>query len=439
MRKKEKKETDAFIRINFNNDPQMRRSRLHEIHWEGIYIESMTSLNYHRPSHKVIMTVTDPRRFDDGTSGTGIILFSPKLSTTDGSHAGGSDGEDEEDGERQAEATDTDGDTAMDGYDNGPLPDDPSGRPPQDPRWLLGECEVYNSIRLNTPNLVVNSARIAPSSHTGSLALLATNRGIIHLNPVNDSERFYSWVGPTPSWSSHGGNTSNNNSSSNSKNKARRWAQPPLPRDVLSADFHPTDPNIVFAGCRDGKFFRIDRRTRVYRDNANHGGRCDSGTWECYHHRSSVAHIRALDDYQILTAGPHNSMAVYDIRWMVDYEKGGVKEGGESHPVIRMHEYQNKVHIHIGLDVAMGVGATGGGIVAAAQDDGTVGVFSLRSGRKLRAGDLDRLRVPEDTGVVKTVQFARMPWERDPSLFVGAGSVVKKFSFGVDEEEDDDY
>lgn len=101
-------------------------------------------------------------------------------------------------------------------------------------------------------------------------------------------------------------------------------------------------------------------------------------------------------------------------------------------PVCTMHEYVNSAHINIGLDVTTLHG--GEAVVAAASSEGTVGVYSLRTGAKLRAGALDKLVLDGD--VSRCLHWASMPREKDPSLWVGAGNVVKKFSFGLDEGED---
>lgn len=127
-------------------------------------------------------------------------------------------------------------------------------------------------------------------------------------------------------------------------------------------------------------------------------------------------------------------MAVYDMRWM----DGVGRRGKDARPLVRMYEYQNQSHMHIGLDVLQNVaGGAGGGVVAAGMDDGTVGLFSLRTGKKLPAGALGGLKVP-DGGVVKSLQWEKMPWERDTSLWVGAGAMLKKYTYGVNKGEEDD-
>ncbi|KUI60657.1 hypothetical protein VP1G_07849 [Cytospora mali] len=180
---------------------------------------------------------------------------------------------------------------------------------------------------------------------------------------------------------------------------------------------------VFYAGCRDARMHRIDMRMPYW-----------EADWDWYRHHSAVAHVRTLDDNHILAAGPKSSMAIYDVRWG--------KKGKEAMPVVRFPEYRNAAHLQIGLDVTHDVGGVGGlgcgGVVAAAMDDGTVGIFSLRSGRKLKAGDVDDPeKLKAVNGVVKALQFEKMPWEKETSLFVGVGPVVKKFSFGVDDDDDE--
>lgn len=339
---------------------------------------------------------------DPGRFVSGVVTFSPKLS-------------DDVDTDHQDVGTDR----------HSELPADPPHRPlGGEPRWLLGECDVYNHYRLDDRVADVHSVSVAPASHPNSLMLLATNSGLLEFYQESDDHchcpRFID-MGP----------------------QHRN-------REVLSADFHPTNPNIVFAGRRDGKFFRIDRRTPDRRAEGEHGDWKTSSLTtgqDVYHGPSSVAHLRALDDHQLLAAGPTSSMAVYDVRWMKkvtdnnwDHKGKRPQQRGQGTtiPVVRMYEYTNMPHIDIGLDLAMNLGGTGGGVVAAGQDDGTVGLFSVRTGQKLRAGDIDRIKLSERQGVIKAIQFAAMPWEREMSLFIGVGSVVKKYSVGAGEEEDED-
>lgn len=356
--------TDKDGCINFNTDPFMRRSRLHELRQEHVLFSSVTSINYHSASHVILLTCTSPAANPrSGGHQESVLLFSPPISKHVHDHP----------------------------YASEPGPH---------PSWLLGENSIHQVLTHPNPSLAIRTARPAPPSHGGSVltALLATNEGLIR---VTGGERPLSHIMPPQ--------------------QATRGRPRPLPRDILTVDWHPSSPAVLFAGARDGTFFRADTR-------ASHWGR---GGWEWYRHCSSAAHIRAVDDHQLLAAGPRGAMAVYDLRWMEGWWRGR-----EARPVAMMAAYRNAARLDLGLDVAT-VGGGIGKIVAAGMDDGTVGVFSLRSGKRLKAGAVDTIKL-EEGAVAKCLQWEKMPWENDPSLWVTAGSEVRKFSFGLDRGEDGD-
>lgn len=387
--------TDKDGKVNFNGDPLMRRSRLYELRQETILFSNLSSINYHKASQQVLLTSTTAQAHEQSASRRAqVVIFSP-LSTS------------------HSDVITTNHAYA---HEQGPRPS-----------WLLGESESQLRLILPRPWLTIHTARLAPASHGSSAltALLATNDGLMR---VTDSENPVQWVTPPPP----------------SQQPTPRYnsEKPPWPRDSLAVDWHPTNPAIIFPGTRDGRFFRIDTRVNHWgqgqgQARGGDGGGGGGGGCEWFRHRSSVAHLRVVDDggNQLLAAGPRGAMAIYDLRWM----QGIKKRAKEVRPVVRMHSYKNAAHVHIGLDVAT-IGGGMGKVVAAGMDDGTVGVFSLRTGRKLRAGGLDdpgKMKLGDDA-VVKCLQWEKMPWENDPSLWVGAGPVVKKFSFGLDEDEDGD-
>ena len=190
--------------------------------------------------------------------------------------------------------------------------------------------------------------------------------------------------------------------------------------------------------------------------------RCPEREWMASYirHTSSVAHVKSTSEYEILAAGPMNAMAIYDVRFdrycnyspdttacgdrhPYPHNRGGSARGGTgggrtatpakgTTPVVEFPEYKNGPHLmQIGFDVLHGRDNSGVGIVAAAHDDGTVGLFSLRSGLKLRSPAVDGIRLPGTGNIVKSLMFQTLPGDVHPSLFVGQGSVVKKYSFGM--------
>lgn len=165
-------------------------------------------------------------------------------------------------------------------------------------------------------------------------------------------------------------------------------------------------------------------------------------SWEeqAIRHASSVAHVRSINEHQVLAAGPRSAMCVYDIRFRKEAAaaarpsdggggrrrtgRGGGAGRGAHRPLLTFPGFRNGAHIHFGLDVEPAMG-----VVAAAHDDGSVGVYSLRSGRRLACPPVDKVAVRG--GVVKGVMFQTLPRDRLPSLFLGEGANVCKYSFGV--------
>ncbi|KAK7748075.1 hypothetical protein SLS53_001327 [Cytospora paraplurivora] len=375
--------TDKNDQINFAITDEMRASNLGDMRAEAIHLDEITSMAYHKSSNSVIIAALSPSG-SNGAIQSQVCIFHP----------------------RPSEGLIEDRDSLW--YYRQEF----GGRKPA---WLLGACEHRLLFTSPVRGLTINSVRTFSKSPPGHLdGLLATSHGIMRLDGDNGTEDLR-WVTPEVL-----GRNYNHN----------------MPRHVFSVDYHPSSPGHVFyAGCRDGRIHRIDMRVPLRHDS----------DWDWWRHRSAVAHVRCLDDNQILAAGPINAMAIYDVRWG---SRRGPRSGGNSaqeasQPVVRFPGYKNNAHVKIGLDVTHDVGGVGGlgcgGVVAAGLDDGTVGVFSLRTGRRLGAGDVDDARKLRATagGVVKAIQFEKMPWERETSLFVGVGDVVKKFSFGVDDDEEE--
>lgn len=115
-------------------------------------------------------------------------------------------------------------------------------------------------------------------------------------------------------------------------------------------------------------------------------------------------------------------MALYDVRYLSSDPRG-------TKPLLYFNGHRNEAHFHIGWDVSPELN-----VVAAAQDNGTVKLFSLRSGRKLRCPAVEPIHT--DTPI-KALMFQRMPRERVSSLFVGEGPLLAKFSFGAVNLEDE--
>lgn len=323
--------TDANDRVVLDNGPSL--------HMEMICCPQMSSIKYHWPSHKMLLTSRAP---DHSCS---LYFFSPPLSALD------------------------------------------DGRP----LWLLGETNHYQRLsirhRLRDEWLVHQSTPAPPSSDL--LCVIGTNAGVLRVR----SNETMAWVAPQ---------------------------SPPkgddVPLDVLDQDFQQGNHNVLVAGGRQPRLWLTDMRAPDAR-------------WTHLAHASSLAHVRSVNQHQVLVAGARSAMALYDLRFLSGSGSGSGSGNGAA-PLVAFPAYRNEAYLHAGWDVCPALN-----VVAAAHDDGAVALFSLRSGRRLRPGPaLAALRT--DTPV-RALQFAQMPRERLPSLFVGEGPTVAKYSFGVLHLEDE--
>jgi hypothetical protein len=200
--------------------------------------------------------------------------------------------------------------------------------------------------------------------------------------------------------------------------------------ETLTVDFLAQNPaEVILAGTRGGHVCVLDLRSPP-----------DSWTRRAntFRHPKSVAHIRSVGDYGVLAAGPYSKMCIYDVRYLArprprlntsvsnDWTWNVRATAEATRPLVIFHEYRNMPFIQIGLDV-LTEGGYGKGLVAAAHDDGTVGVYSLQNGKRLAAGAVDGIHEPS---VVKSLMWSAFPGDRHPSLFVGEGGCVRKYSFG---------
>ena len=112
-------------------------------------------------------------------------------------------------------------------------------------------------------------------------------------------------------------------------------------------------------------------------------------------------------------------MALYDLRFTRTFRRDGSVD-----PVISFPAHSNQAHWQVGMDVHEKLA-----LVAAAQENGTVKLFSLRSGLLLPSPALEG--VTGDGSPVKAIMFKTVPGDKGPSLFVGEGAWVRKFTWGA--------
>ncbi|KAK4156682.1 plasma membrane ATPase [Chaetomidium leptoderma] len=172
---------------------------------------------------------------------------------------------------------------------------------------------------------------------------------------------------------------------------------PPWQGDILSVDF--LTPDIILAGTRCSHVCVLDLRA-------------PPSEWNTFRHTSSAAHVRSTTglQYEVLVAGP-----------------------------LEFPSYRNAAHIHTGLDVLTqqqqqqppgGYGGSAGrGIVATAHDDGTVGLYSLADGTPIVADGIQKAGSSRGAAVVQSMMWQTLPGDRHPSLFVGEGMRIRKYSF----------
>ncbi|KAL0940619.1 uncharacterized protein CTRU02_203382 [Colletotrichum truncatum] len=252
----------------------------------------------------------------------------------------------------------------------------PKSAPNDDrPLWLLDRANNLRHIAFNTGRRegVVNQTTPAPPSSSSLTCIIGTSYGLLKLT---SDERIH-WLGP------------------------QRPRPGPAEGDFFDQSFLPENPSVLLAGGRNRDVKLIDLRVKW-------------SEWESLP-AGPIAHLKAVNRHQFVTAGPRSRMAVFDIRYRRSKPNG-------TKPVVEFAAYRNEAHMHIGWDVDVA-----SGVVAAAHDDGSVGMYSLLSGRRLRcpAVDVIKARTP-----VKSLQFQTMPGRRHPSLFVGVGPNLKMFSVG---------
>jgi hypothetical protein len=227
-------------------------------------------------------------------------------------------------------------------------------------------------------------------------------------------------------------------------------AKAPNTRDILSIDFlHHRgcgmSPDVAFAGCRSGHIWTVDLRA-------------PAEAWLGLRQNSGPCHLRSLDENHILTAGPSNTMCIFDLRWLVKDmemapsvttrppkeppshskkrsreppEQKSREEGRRANPmrsstapVLTFPGFKNNAQMHFGLDVWHEYN-----IVAVAEDNGKVALYSTKTGTRLQSPAVDN--GVQANGTVRSLMFQTMPNDSHPSLFVGVGGDIKMFSWGL--------
>lgn len=223
------------------------------------------------------------------------------------------------------------------------------------------------------------------------ICAIGTSEGILGWN---DQRLQPVWVSPPG-----GAGPESNNNSSNNEHVG----------ETFSLDFLSRNRDILLAGGRSNRLWLLDLRLAAHQH-------------EWIRHRSSIAHVRSVNEHQVLAAGPRSALSLYDLRFRR-------ARPHRNHPLLTFPGYHNEAHMHIGFavaaDPAMGMAH---GVVAAAHDDGAVALYSLLDGRRLGCPAVDSWRAD---GPVRCLAFETLPRDTHPSLFVGRGPSIEKYSFGT--------
>jgi hypothetical protein len=315
--------------------------------------------------------------------------------------------------------------------------------PPAAPEgWRLLDRHFF----LDSSVSAIHALRLAPAG-SRLTCIAGTDTGIIQLQ-----DNKVTWLTPNPSLRRRPKQQQQQQQQRHRHNKSKQTLPnaggdlPPWQGDILSVDFlaHQNSTDLILAGTRSSHVCLLDLRVPPHEW---------SPQTNTFKHASSAAHVRSVGDYSVLVAGPRSAMALYDVRYLRQRQQQQQQEEEEqnSHkswrrnrwntnatlPLFTFPSYHNEAHIHTGLDVLTSPAGYGAcGIVAAAHSgdntnnngdgDGTVGLYSLRDGSRIPGGEVDGIRAP---AVVKSLVWQTLPGDRHPSLFVGEGSVVKKYSF----------
>ncbi|OPB39737.1 hypothetical protein A0O28_0095840 [Trichoderma guizhouense] len=316
------------------------------LHYEMIHCPQMSSIKYHQPTNKVLLTSKEPGR------GLSLCVFTPPMDTT----------------------------------------------PDQELHWILGEVDSYRNIMYNfsrNRSWGVNQSTPAPAS-SDLLCVVGTSRGIqrIHLDETP------SWITQTVQMDSPP------DYGVDAKIDYPGRKHHIGPQEIFSQDFQVGNHNILFAGGRQPRLWVTDLRA-------------PTAGWNFVKHGSSIAHVRSINPHQVLVAGLRNRMSVYDMRF-IQNNRNGYRERATSSPILEFPDYKNEPYFNFGWDVSTELN-----LVASAQDNGTIKLFSLSSGCVLPSGRaLESFRTDDP---VKAMMFQTLPGENSPSLYLAKGPFLKKF------------
>lgn len=179
--------------------------------------------------------------------------------------------------------------------------------------------------------------------------------------------------------------------------------------DVFALMFLESSPTVLLTGARSGYMDLIDTR-------------CPENEIGTIKHPSTVTHIKEIDSHRIIVSGLESSLQQYDLR----FRKGApsytrsLSDDASTTPILNYPEYRNGPYWEIGFDIDVSAG-----IVAAAQDDKTVKIFSLLNG-----GSIDsQFSKKEYYDIVKCLHFVPDRERGMKSLYVADGSSIQRWAW----------
>lgn len=327
----------------------------------------VTALKYHEPSNKVMMISDSAHDIDTGTETVHVAWFEPL----------------------RARCCDSTPDSLLCEH----------GRPAPTthPQVFRRSFRLDCCTRVGAYDLAFN-----PSRSSAGRALIATSQGLIEFNcGASGNGRMHKMDGD----------------------------------EMLAVDYlGQQHGDVALAGGRSGRVYLVDTRQPTRQ-------------WDWLLHDAPAVRLRSLGQHEVLVAGVGDKMAMYDIRHRRTAALSGLARGrqakrqrveatadhGATVPLVRFPEYRNDGLLRFGFDVCTeyGVVACGLGSAWDAEVQKGVGLFSLRTGLRLRAPGLDRVRAKH---AVRGLAFQTLPGDDHPSVFVGVGGEIEVLTFGTEQD-----
>ncbi|KAL1894839.1 hypothetical protein Cpir12675_003484 [Ceratocystis pirilliformis] len=191
------------------------------------------------------------------------------------------------------------------------------------------------------------------------------------------------------------------------------------PRNVFAHDFLHESPSVTVAGGGTGNLWTLDTRVKDIVNVFSHG--------------AGVTNLSVIGNHQVLVAGLKSRMCIYDLRYTRDSAapasttlQNNVSSPRGNSVAATPHTvfpgYINNARLGMGFAVCTELG-----VACTATDGGKVVLHSLGSGRQLKVPILDG--VDGGGAPIVSMRFAELPdGTRHPSLYMGVGSSIYKFS-----------